>query len=176
MRGVLSIERTRREPLGRYGTRIRGQRRTSQSTEAAGAGGVPTESGFDSVRLGYRGQSAQRRSQGPVCDADARVDSAVSRARCPASEARDADGVRSGLGFLKAAVLALLSFYRSTLSPAIPSSCRFYPTCSAYAYEAVSQWGIRRGVWLAVRRVVRCRPFGSFGYDPVPTDEELRGC
>ncbi len=71
-------------------------------------------------------------------------------------------------------VLALLGFYRSTLSPAIPSSCRFYPTCSTYAYEAVSQWGVRGGMWLALQRVARCRPFGSFGYDPVPQCETVR--
>ncbi|HXJ95796.1 MAG TPA: membrane protein insertion efficiency factor YidD [Terriglobia bacterium] len=75
---------------------------------------------------------------------------------------------------MKTAVLALLGFYKSALSPAIPSSCRFYPTCSAYAYEAVSQWGVRRGMWLALRRVARCRPFGGFGYDPVPSADNVR--
>jgi uncharacterized protein len=169
MRGVLSIKRTRREPSGPHRADLRGQRRASQSREAAGSGGVPVESRFDSGRLGYRGESAQRGCQSPVCDPDAGVDAAVSRTCSAASETESRGGARSGQELLKTAVLALLSFYRSTLSPAIPSSCRFHPTCSAYAYEAVSQWGIRRGIWLALRRVVRCRPFGSFGYDPVPS-------
>lgn len=70
---------------------------------------------------------------------------------------------------MKIAVLALIGFYRSSLSPVIPSSCRFYPTCSAYAYEAVSRWGVRHGLWLAVLRILRCRPFGGFGLDAVPS-------
>ncbi|HEY6291183.1 MAG TPA: membrane protein insertion efficiency factor YidD [Terriglobia bacterium] len=69
---------------------------------------------------------------------------------------------------MKALVLALIAFYRTTVSAAIPSSCRFYPTCSAYTYEAVSRWGVRRGARMALRRILRCRPLGSYGYDPVP--------
>jgi len=175
MRDVLSIEWTRREPPGRYRTQLRRRSCASQPSEAASAGGVPADSAFDSGRLGYRGESSQRRGQSPVCDPDPRADEALSGACRSASETCSVDDVRSGQGFLKTAVLALLSFYRSTLSPAIPSSCRFYPTCSEYAHEAVSQWGIRRGVWLAVRRVVRCRPFSSFGYDPVPANTKLVG-
>jgi len=72
---------------------------------------------------------------------------------------------------VKQALLSLIAFYRTSISPAIPSSCRFYPTCSVYAYEAVAEWGVRRGVRLALRRVLRCRPFGGFGYDPVPARE-----
>lgn len=49
-----------------------------------------------------------------------------------------------------------------------PSPCRFTPTCSTYALEAIETHGTRRGVWLAVRRLVRCRPFGPSGWDPVP--------
>jgi putative membrane protein insertion efficiency factor len=76
---------------------------------------------------------------------------------------------------MKTAVLALIGFYRSSLSPAIPSSCRFYPTCSGYAYEAVSEWGVQHGLWLAVRRILRCRPFGGYGLDPVPGRQEAPG-
>ena len=172
MRGVLSIKRARGEPPGPYRAGLRGQRGAAQPGEASGAGSVPAESTLDPGRLGYRGESSQRCGQGPVCDALSRVDAAVSRACFSASGA--GAGQRSAQGFLKTAVLALLGFYRSTLSPAIPSSCRFYPTCSAYAYEAVSQWGVRRGMWLALQRVARCRPFGSFGYDPVPQCETVR--
>jgi uncharacterized protein len=175
MRGVLSIERTRREPSGRYRNHLRGHGGASQPSEAEGAGGIPTESAVDSGRLGYRGEPPERCRKSPVCDSGAGAVKAVPRAPWSASETRTADDGRFPHGFLKTALLSLLCFYRSALSPAIPSSCRFYPTCSAYAYEAVSQWGIRRGTWLAVRRVVRCLPFGSFGYDPVPASTNGHG-
>lgn len=56
-----------------------------------------------------------------------------------------------------------------------PSPCRFYPTCSAYAAEAVTEHGARHGTWLAIRRVARCRPFGGHGVDPVPPAGPRRG-
>lgn len=65
-------------------------------------------------------------------------------------------------------LLALIGFYRRAISPMTPPSCRFTPTCSAYAEEAVRRHGARRGGWLAVRRLARCHPFGGSGYDPVP--------
>jgi putative membrane protein insertion efficiency factor len=62
----------------------------------------------------------------------------------------------------------LLSLYKVFLSPLLPSSCKFYPTCSAYAQEAVARYGMARGLSLALRRLLRCRPFSPGGYDPVP--------
>ncbi|RKN14682.1 membrane protein insertion efficiency factor YidD [Micromonospora musae] len=58
--------------------------------------------------------------------------------------------------------------YRRWISPALPARCRFYPSCSAYALEAVSRHGAVRGTWLAVRRLLRCHPFHPGGHDPVP--------
>ena len=171
MRSLFSFKRTRPEPPGAYGAELSGQRGAAQSLEAQGAGSVPTKPGFDRGRLGHRSESAQRCSQSPVLDSDARADAAVSGPCCAVSAARGSSESQPAHGLLKTALLGLISFYRATLSPTIPSSCRFYPTCSAYAYEAVSQWGIRRGIWLALRRVARCRPFGGFGYDPVPSAE-----
>ena len=69
---------------------------------------------------------------------------------------------------MKSVVLATIRFYQACLSPLLPSSCRYYPSCSAYAYEAVEKWGPWRGVVLALRRVLRCQPLGRHGYDPVP--------
>jgi len=69
---------------------------------------------------------------------------------------------------VKYVALALIRFYKGCLSHALPSSCRFYPTCSAYAYEAVERWGTWRGVRMALGRLLRCRPWGGHGYDPVP--------
>ena len=58
--------------------------------------------------------------------------------------------------------------YRWFVSPILPMSCRFEPTCSTYAIEALDRHGPVLGLWLAVRRVVRCQPWGGMGYDPVP--------
>jgi putative membrane protein insertion efficiency factor len=68
-------------------------------------------------------------------------------------------------------LLGLIRFYRRAVSPLTPPSCRFTPTCSAYAEEAIRLHGAGRGGWLAVRRLARCHPFGGSGYDPVPEVE-----
>ncbi|HEY0876768.1 MAG TPA: membrane protein insertion efficiency factor YidD [Vicinamibacterales bacterium] len=65
-------------------------------------------------------------------------------------------------------VLALIRAYQLLFSPLFAGSCRFVPSCSAYAAEAVHQHGAFRGTMLALRRLARCRPFGGHGYDPVP--------
>jgi putative membrane protein insertion efficiency factor len=62
----------------------------------------------------------------------------------------------------------LILFYRRCVSPFTAPSCRFQPTCSEYAEEAVQRYGNLRGGWLALRRIGRCQPFGVAGYDPVP--------
>ena len=66
------------------------------------------------------------------------------------------------------AVLGLIRFYRRGISPATPPACRFTPSCSAYAEEAIEKYGTGKGGWLALRRILRCNPFGGKGYDPVP--------
>lgn len=65
-------------------------------------------------------------------------------------------------------LMALITMYQSTIGPALPKACRFEPTCSHYAFTAIERYGALRGSWLAVKRVARCQPFGSYGYDPVP--------
>jgi len=65
-------------------------------------------------------------------------------------------------------VLMLIRFYRSGISPYLRPACRYTPSCSAYAEEAVHRHGAARGCWLAVRRLLRCHPWGGTGYDPVP--------
>lgn len=70
---------------------------------------------------------------------------------------------------MKAFLLALIRFYQQRISPAFPPRCRFRPTCSAYALEAIQKYGCRKGLWLALKRFLKCHPFykGDI-YDPVP--------
>jgi putative membrane protein insertion efficiency factor len=66
-------------------------------------------------------------------------------------------------------VLALIRLYQMTISRGLPAStCRFYPTCSHYSYQAIAKYGLLRGGWMAVRRVLQCQPFHPGGFDPVP--------
>lgn len=69
---------------------------------------------------------------------------------------------------LRRAALLPVYFYRACISPWFPPCCRYVPTCSEYAVEAVLKHGIFHGGWLALRRILRCHPWGGSGYDPVP--------
>jgi putative membrane protein insertion efficiency factor len=68
----------------------------------------------------------------------------------------------------------ILGFYRRWISPVLPPSCRFYPSCSAYAIEALTVHGVLRGSWLTVRRLLRCGPWHPGGVDPVPPARSSR--
>jgi putative membrane protein insertion efficiency factor len=70
--------------------------------------------------------------------------------------------------YAKRALLAAINFYRRNVSPMSPPVCRFAPTCSRYALEAIEKYGALRGLWLALRRILKCHPFHKGGYDPVP--------
>ena len=69
---------------------------------------------------------------------------------------------------MKRLALASIALYQRAISPYLPSSCRYNPTCSCYSYEAIQCHGLRKGSWLAAKRMLRCRPWGGKGYDPVP--------
>ncbi len=71
-------------------------------------------------------------------------------------------------GAARAALLSLLRLYQACVRPLLGGSCRFHPTCSEYAVEALTTHGVRSGLRLIVRRLLRCHPFGSWGFDPVP--------
>lgn len=69
---------------------------------------------------------------------------------------------------MKTVLLGILRFYQKFISPALPPSCRFYPTCSTYAMGAISEHGVLRGGFLALKRILKCHPFHPGGFDPVP--------
>lgn len=71
---------------------------------------------------------------------------------------------------MKYIAMGLIRLYQVTLSPLLPPACRFEPTCSRYAYQAIDRFGFFKGGWLAVRRIGRCHPFHPGGYDPVPEE------
>ena len=73
----------------------------------------------------------------------------------------------------KILALQLLRGYKWILSPLLPSACRYVPTCSEYAMEAVERYGVLLGGWMAVRRVLRCHPFVQGGFDPVDRRHEI---
>ena len=69
---------------------------------------------------------------------------------------------------MKRICIALIRFYQKHISPALPSCCRYMPTCSQYAIEAIEKRGVFVGIFLAVKRLLRCNPWGGSGFDPVP--------
>lgn len=79
-------------------------------------------------------------------------------------------GEGGALRVLGLALRGMIRAYQLFVAPVLPPSCRFYPSCSHYAAEAVERHGAWRGSLLAARRLLRCHPWGGFGYDPVPTE------
>jgi len=138
-----------------------GECRIAQPAEAPSARGISTAPRPPAGRLGYTGESPRVGGEGPISDSRARAFEAIPRPASPGSFR----GVARQVKFI---TLSLIKFYQACLSPLIPSSCRFYPSCSAYAYEAVERWGVWRGIGLTLGRLMRCRPFGGHGFDPVP--------
>ena len=73
---------------------------------------------------------------------------------------------------MKKIIVYLIKFYQIALSPLLGSNCRFQPTCSQYMIEAINHHGVLKGISLGFKRISKCHPFGSKGYDPVPEKEE----
>jgi putative membrane protein insertion efficiency factor len=71
---------------------------------------------------------------------------------------------------MKKIIISLIRFYQKFISPLFPPTCRFYPTCSEYTAQAVERFGVVKGLYLGLRRVLRCNPLNEGGYDPVPEE------
>ena len=71
------------------------------------------------------------------------------------------------VNLIKTFMISLIRFYQLCISPLLGNNCRYYPTCSQYAIEAIEKKGIIRGSWMAVKRICRCHPWHTGGYDPV---------
>ena len=84
------------------------------------------------------------------------------------SDQENSREVSKGKTILRKVFLLPVYFYRTCISPFTPPSCRFTPTCSQYMVEAVLKYGIFKGIWLGIKRILRCHPWGGSGYDPVP--------
>jgi putative membrane protein insertion efficiency factor len=69
---------------------------------------------------------------------------------------------------MRGALVVMIRGYQLWVSPLLPAACRYYPSCSAYAIQALEKHGVIAGTWLALRRIARCHPFRPGGYDPVP--------
>lgn len=73
---------------------------------------------------------------------------------------------------LSKTLIFFVKFYQYAISPLSPASCRHTPTCSSYMIEAIKEWGPLHGFWLGIKRILKCRPGGTWGYDPVPKNPD----
>lgn len=73
---------------------------------------------------------------------------------------------------MKKIFIKLIRLYQRYISPLTPPTCRFHPTCSNYAIEAISEYGVLKGTWLAIKRILKCHPFHPGGFDPVPPKKD----
>jgi uncharacterized protein len=71
---------------------------------------------------------------------------------------------------MKGVILLFILFYRKAISPIKPRTCRFYPTCSQYTYQAIDKYGLIKGMYYGIKRILRCHPYNKGGYDPIPEE------
>ena len=191
MHGLLPAQRATTFTLGDHHAGAPGERCATQSPAAASARSLSAESGKPAGRLGHAGQSPGGGGESLLCHTPTGIAAAVSPAASGAGDRLNGTGDRdkentqpclapSDLSYLtfgallKLLILGLIRFYQACISPVMPSACRFHPSCSAYAFEAVEKWGVWRGGRLALGRLLRCRPWSSsYGYDPVPEKGEV---
>jgi putative membrane protein insertion efficiency factor len=121
--------------------------------------------------MGHSDSSAHVSGYGGICGGDERIAQATAEAR---RDNLKQDSLRETLRSAGRWILLLfVRIYQVFLSPFFGGACKFYPSCSKYGYEAIAKHGAWRGSMLAVKRLLRCRPFTKGGFDPVPDVEEL---
>lgn len=161
MHRVLSTERSHRDAPGHYGAETPRYGCAAEPYQTADQGGFSPSPGETARRLGHCSEPASRSCHSPVSRSGTGTSAPFSR--------RVTNCIGRGAAYgLRLLLLGLIRFYHVCLSPITPSSCRYYPSCSAYAYEAVEKWGAWEGSRLTICRLLRCRPWGGHGYDPVP--------
>ena len=184
MHGLFPAKRVASFAIGDHHAGASGECCVAQSPTSAGARSVPAESGSTPGRLGFAGESAGDGGESSIRYAAtgtaAFVSPATSAAVGCATRRRQVSGNKKQgtvfvilAGLRKLLALGTIRFYQACISPLMPLACRFQPSCSAYAFEAVDRWGAFKGGRLALGRLLRCRPWGSFGYDPVPEKQDL---
>ncbi|HUL16210.1 MAG TPA: membrane protein insertion efficiency factor YidD [Terriglobales bacterium] len=117
--------------------------------------------------MGHRHTPEEQHSGGAIC----RAGGGIIAAAKTIEQGHEGASVRGGVKQTLPVFLALLALrlYKTYLSILFVGACRFQPTCSQFAYEAIERFGVLRGVWLGTKRLLRCHPFSRrFGYDPVP--------
>lgn len=162
MHGLFPAQRSAAQPPWDYHTNAPRESSDTQPDQAPAAGGLSAEPGGSSRRMGYRSESARNRGSGALRETGNGVYAGLAQ-RAPFQTT----GCRSAQ--MKTVVLTLIGFYQACISPTLPSTCRYFPSCSSYAYEAVQKWGAWQGIRLALGRLLRCRPWGGHGFDPVPS-------
>ena len=70
--------------------------------------------------------------------------------------------------WINAPFILLIKIYKAVISPVLPNACRYTPTCSNYTEHAIRKYGVKKGIWLGLKRISRCHPWGGSGFDPVP--------
>jgi uncharacterized protein len=156
---VLSLEQPLAVSLRDYDAQVHRECGASQPCAPPLAGSDPAEPSGDSFGLGRGAESSRCSGTHALSESDP-GDPGNAPVAFPSLS-------RATLAARRAA-LFLIRLYQTFLSPLFPPRCRYLPTCSAYAYEAIEKWGLLRGVYFASRRLLRCQPFGRSGYDPVP--------
>jgi len=135
--------------------------------------------------MGHRDSSKEQRGAGGVCGIDGgfgeiveeRLNAAMNTNGHHGAMEKEGDRLKSvpqAQSVAVKAALAALRIYKAYLSVLFAGSCRFEPTCSMYAYEAIERFGVLRGSWMGLKRLLRCHPLSrKFGYDPVPEKMEM---
>ena len=121
--------------------------------------------------MGHSDSSAHVSGYGGICGGDERIAEATAEARRDNLKQDSLQETLRSAG--KRILLLFVRIYQVFFSPFFGGACKFYPSCSRYGYEAIAKHGAWRGSMLAVKRLLRCRPFTKGGFDPVPDVEEL---